>query len=187
MRVMILGGDGYLGWPTALHLSHSGFEVAVLDNYLRRGYDEELGSASLVPIHSLPERVRAWEQLTGRVIEVYEVDLLDGDAVVRAVSEFRPDTIVHYAEQRSAPYSMIDRRHAVHTQTNNVIGTLNVLFAIAEVDPGIHLVKLGTMGDRDGDTARGERVFERRRRERAGVGPREQSRKMAIAFFGAWS
>jgi UDP-sulfoquinovose synthase len=147
MRVMVLGGDGYLGWPTALHLSDAGYEVAVLDNYARRGYDQELGTDSLVPISDLATRIRVWRELSGHQLTAREGDLLDGDFVTGALRGFRPDCVVHFAEQRSAPYSMIDREHAVYTQHNNVIGTLNLLHAIAEVDPDIHLVKLGTMGE----------------------------------------
>jgi UDP-sulfoquinovose synthase len=147
VRVLVLGGDGYLGWPTALHLSESGYEVGVVDNYLRRRYDEELGVQSLVPIEPLEVRTDTWHALTGRRIETFVGDLCDGEFVTDVVRSFGPDAIVHYAEQRSAPYSMIDRAHAVHTQQNNVVGTLNVLYAIAEVDPTIHLVKLGTMGE----------------------------------------
>ncbi|GAA0942272.1 NAD-dependent epimerase/dehydratase family protein [Pseudonocardia zijingensis] len=147
VRVLVLGGDGYLGWPTALHLSEAGNDVAVVDNFLRRRYDEELGVCSLVPIESLEVRTRTWHALTGRRIETFVGDLCDGDFVTETTRAFRPDAIVHFAEQRSAPYSMIDREHAVHTQHNNVVGTLNVLYAIAEVDPAIHLVKLGTMGE----------------------------------------
>lgn len=147
MRILVLGGDGYLGWPTALHLSDRGHEVAVLDNFARRGYDEELGLRSLVPIVSLHERVQAWHEISGRQLEMYVGDLCDAEFTMEAVRRFRPDAIVHYAEQRSAPYSMIDRKHAVYTQANNLVGTLNVLFAIAAVDREIHLVKLGTMGE----------------------------------------
>lgn len=147
MRTLILGGDGYLGWPTALYLSEHGHEVAVLDNFARRGYDAELGISSLVPIVSLAERVRVWQELTGILIDTYVVDLTDGAAVEHVVASVRPDTIVHFGEQRAAPYSMIDRKHAAYTQVNNVVGTLNVLYAIAAVDPSIHLVKLGTMGE----------------------------------------
>lgn len=147
MRILVLGGDGYLGWPTALHLSDRGHEVAVLDNFARRGYDEELGLRSLVPIVSLHQRVQAWRELSGRRLEVFVGDLCDAEFTLEAVRRFRPNAIVHYAEQRSAPYSMIDRKHAVYTQSNNLVGTLNVMFAIAEVDREIHLVKLGTMGE----------------------------------------
>jgi UDP-sulfoquinovose synthase len=147
VRILVLGGDGYLGWPTALHLSDRGHEVAVLDNFARRGYDEELGLQSLVPITSLHQRVQAWQEISGRRLDVFVGDLCDAEFTMEAVRRFRPDAIVHYAEQRSAPYSMIDRKHAVYTQANNLVGTLNVMFAIAAVDREIHLVKLGTMGE----------------------------------------
>ncbi|GAA0936722.1 NAD-dependent epimerase/dehydratase family protein [Kribbella koreensis] len=147
MRVLVLGGDGYLGWPTALHLSDSGHQTAVLDNFARRGYDRELGVDSLVPIEDLDTRVAAWHEVSGQQITAYSGDLCDADFVYRVVREFRPEAIVHFAEQRAAPYSMIDRQHAVYTQQNNVIGTLNLMYAVAEIDPDIHLVKLGTMGE----------------------------------------
>jgi len=147
MRVLVLGGDGYLGWPTALHLSDNGHEVAVLDNFARRQYDVELGAESLVPIEDLSTRLDAWHAVSGKRIASYEGDLLDAEFLFGAVREFKPNAIVHFAEQRSAPYSMIDREHAVYTQHNNVVGNLNLLYAIAETDPDIHLVKLGTMGE----------------------------------------
>lgn len=147
MRILVLGGDGYLGWPTALHLSDRGHDVAVLDDFSRRGYDVELGVRSLVPIAPLQERVRRWAQLSGRRIDVVVGDLGDAAVTFSAVRSFRPDAVVHFAEQRSAPYSMIDLAHAVHTQQRNLVGTLTLLYAIAELDPGIHLVKLGTMGE----------------------------------------
>ena len=147
MKILVLGGDGYLGWPTALHLSERGHDVAVADNFARRQYDYELGAESLVPIETLQTRVAAWREVSGRSIGIYIGDLVDADFTYTTVREFGPDAIVHYAEQRAAPYSMIDRKHAVYTQANNVIGTLNLLYAIADTDPGIHLVKLGTMGE----------------------------------------
>jgi UDP-sulfoquinovose synthase len=147
MRVLILGGDGYLGWPTALHLSQAHHQVAVLDNLARRDYDRELGVQSLVPIEEMGTRTRVWKDVSGQRITWYRGDLLDADFVYQTLRDFAPDAIVHYAEQRAAPYSMIDRRHAVYTQHNNVVGTLNLLFAIAEINPDIHLVKLGTMGE----------------------------------------
>jgi UDP-sulfoquinovose synthase len=147
MRILVLGADGYLGWPTALHLSGAGHEVGVLDSFARRGYDRELGVESLVPIESFDARISAWKDVSGRALASYVGDLTDAEFTLAAVRDFRPDAIVHFAEQRAAPYSMIDRAHAVYTQTNNVVGTLNLLFAIAETDPSIHLVKLGTMGE----------------------------------------
>jgi UDP-sulfoquinovose synthase len=147
LRILILGGDGYLGWPTALHLSARGHEVAVADNFVRRAWDDELGVESLVPIASLETRVRTWAKVSGRELPQYIGDLCDGDFVEEMVRDFDPDTIVHYAEQSSAPYSMLNREHAVSTQVNNVVGTLNVLYAIASHNRDIHLVKLGTMGE----------------------------------------
>src|SRR5690606_37589060 len=147
MRILVLGGDGYLGWPTALHLSQCGHDVAVADNFARRQYDFELGAGSLVPIESLQTRTSVWRELTGKTIEMFIGDLTDADFTYRMIREYRPDAVVHFAEQRAAPYSMIDRKHAVYTQVNNVVGTLNLLYAIAEIDRDIHLVKLGTMGE----------------------------------------
>jgi UDP-sulfoquinovose synthase len=147
MQILVLGGDGYLGWPTALHLSAAGHGVAVADNFARRGYDEEMGVESLVPIATLDERVAAWTDVSGRTIKSYIGDLCDPDFVHAMVGDFRPEAIVHFGEQRAAPYSMISQKHAVYTQTNNVVGTLNVMYAIADIDRDIHLVKLGTMGE----------------------------------------
>ncbi len=147
MQTLVLGGDGYLGWPTALHLSAAGHDVAVADNFARRQYDVELGVESLVPIATLDERVAVWAEVSGKRIKSYEGDLCDPDFVHEMVADFRPDTIVHFGEQRAAPYSMISQKHAVYTQTNNVVGNLNVMYAIADIDRDIHLVKLGTMGE----------------------------------------
>ncbi len=147
MNVLILGGDGYLGWPTAMHLSAAGHTVAVGDNFLRRGMATELGGESLTPIQSLKERVHAWHDVTGRTIDMHVGDLTDPGFVEDVFRSARPDAIVHYGEQPSAPYSMIDRRHAVFTHRNNVEGTLNVLFAMRDIAPSAHLVKLGTMGE----------------------------------------
>jgi UDP-sulfoquinovose synthase len=147
VRILVLGGDGYLGWPVALHLSGRGHEVGVVDNFARRQYDYEMGVDSLVPIKHLQQRVRVWEEVSGLRIATYVGDLTDAPFVHRTIKEFGPDAVVHFAEQRSAPYSMIDQNHAVYTQVNNVVGTLNILYAIADVDPSIHLVKLGTMGE----------------------------------------
>ncbi len=147
MQILVLGGDGYLGWPTALHLSAAGHDVAVNDNFARRGYDEEMGVESLVPIATLEDRIAAWREVSGKTIKSYVGDLCDPAFVHNMVGDFGPDTVVHFAEQRAAPYSMIDQAHAVYTQTNNVVGNLNVMYAIADTDIDIHLVKLGTMGE----------------------------------------
>jgi UDP-sulfoquinovose synthase len=147
MKVMVLGGDGYCGWATALYLSAKGHSVAIVDNFVRRQWDHELGAQTLTPILPLSDRLRTWTRLAGRTIDLFVGDVMDYDFLLPTVKQFEPETIIHFAEQRSAPYSMIDRKHAVFTQTNNVIGTLNVLFAIREVQPDCHLIKLGTMGE----------------------------------------
>src|ERR1700728_1081046 len=147
MKILVLGGDGYLGWPTALHLSETGHDVAVADDFARRQYDYELGAESLVPIEPLQTRIAAWRDVSGKAIGLYIGDLVDAEFVYKMIDDYRPDAIVHFGEQRAAPYSMIDRKHAVYTQTNNVVGNLNVLYAIADINPAIHLVKLGTMGE----------------------------------------
>jgi UDP-sulfoquinovose synthase len=147
VRILVLGGDGYLGWPTLLHLSAKGHEVAAVDNMVRRAYDTELGTSSLVPIASLETRVDTWRELKGRSIETYIGDLTDYQFLEDVIRTFEPEAIVHFGEQRSAPYSMIDRDHAVYTQVNNVVGNLNLLFAMGHIDPSMHLVKLGTMGE----------------------------------------
>jgi UDP-sulfoquinovose synthase len=147
MKVAVLGGDGYCGWATALYLSQKGHSVAIVDNFLRRLWDHELGAQTLTPIRPLTDRVRVWQNLTGKTIEMFVGDVADYDFLSSAFKSFEPEAVVHFAEQRSAPYSMIDRKHAVFTQVNNVVGTLNVLFAMREFLPDCHLVKLGTMGE----------------------------------------
>ncbi len=147
MRICVLGGDGYCGWATALYLSAKGHEVAISDNFSRRQWDFEIGAQTLTPIQPLTERLRVWQELTGRTIDSFIGDVTDYDFISSLFQDFLPDAVVHFAEQRAAPYSMIDRKHAVFTQVNNVVGTLNVLFAIKEFHPDCHLVKLGTMGE----------------------------------------
>jgi UDP-sulfoquinovose synthase len=146
-RILVLGGDGYCGWPTSLRLSAAGHDVVIVDSLIRRRWDEELGTESLTPIATLEARVAAWQEVSGRTLEVELGDLMDWDFFSDVVARYRPDAIVHFAEQRSAPYSMIDREHATFTQHTNVVGTLNVLFAIHEYVPDCHLIKLGTMGE----------------------------------------
>jgi UDP-sulfoquinovose synthase len=148
MRILILGGDGYLGWPTAMRFSSRGHDVHVVDDYLRRRAHEEVGSDTLVPIlPALPDRAAAWREVSGMDIGVTEGDLVEWEVTASVFRDFRPDAIVHYGEMPSAPYSMRDREHAVFTQQNNVVNTLNVLWAMREYTPDSHLVKLGTMGE----------------------------------------
>ncbi|MGH3823397.1 MAG: NAD-dependent epimerase/dehydratase family protein [Pseudonocardiaceae bacterium] len=127
MKVLVLGGDGYLGWPQALHLSARDHEVDIVDNFLRRRFDLEHGLDSLAPITSLHRRVQRWRAETALDIGVHVMDITDHGGLARIFAEVVPDAVVHFGEQRSAPYSMIDRGHAVHTQVNNVVGTLNLL------------------------------------------------------------
>ncbi|MFN3360293.1 MAG: UDP-sulfoquinovose synthase [Pseudanabaenaceae cyanobacterium] len=147
MRVLVVGGDGYCGWATALYLSNRGYEVAIVDNLIRRYWDIELGVDTLTPIAPIRERLQRWQEITGKVIPFYQGDIQDYSFVSRVFKEFSPEAVVHFGEQRSAPYSMIDREHAVMTQVNNIVGTLNILYAIKEITPDCHLVKLGTMGE----------------------------------------
>ena len=147
MKIMVLGGDGYCGWATSLYLSAAGHSVSIVDSFIRRQWDHELGAQTLTPILPLNDRLRAWAQLTGRTIELFVGDVADYDFLLGAIKATEPEAIVHFAEQRSAPYSMIDRKHAVFTQVNNVVGTLNLLFALRETEADCHLVKLGTMGE----------------------------------------
>jgi UDP-sulfoquinovose synthase len=147
MNILVLGGDGYCGWATALYLSAKGHKVSTVDNFVRRQWDHELGVQTLTPIRTLAERLKAWSDLTGKNIELLVGDVTDYDFLASAIETSQPDAVIHFAEQRSAPYSMIDRKHAVSTQVNNVVGTLNLLFAIRELRPDCHLIKLGTMGE----------------------------------------
>lgn len=143
----MLGGDGYLGWPQALYLSARGHEVAIVDNLMRRAFDAQSGFGSLLPIESPQRRRERWCELSGRQIRLNLLDITDYTALAKVFAEQRPEAVVHFGEQRSAPFSMIDRDHATLTQVNNVVGTLNVLYCIAEFVPDCHLVKLGTMGE----------------------------------------
>lgn len=147
MRILILGGDGYLGWPTSMYLADKGHDVAAVDSFHRRFWDLELGADSLIPISSLQDRVALWTELGKRPIKPFVGDITDWDFIAGVFEEFHPEAIVHYAEHRAAPFSMLSRRHAVLTQVNNVVGTLNVLFAMRDHAPDSHLVKLGTMGE----------------------------------------
>ncbi|MBM3666272.1 MAG: NAD-dependent epimerase/dehydratase family protein [Actinobacteria bacterium] len=147
MRVLILGGDGYLGWPTAMRFSANGHEVSVVDNFSRRRWHEAQGTDSLTPIRTLEERIAAWKEVSGKGIAHYVGSIEDGEFLEQTVIDTRPEAIIHYGEQPSAPYSMQSRENAVETQYTNVIGTLNLLFAMRDHVPDAHLVKLGTMGE----------------------------------------
>jgi len=147
MRVLVIGGDGYCGWATALHLSNRGHEVAILDSLVRRHWDNELCINTLTPIAPIQTRLKRWKDLTGKNIDLFVGDLCNYEFLKNSMLQFQPDSIVHFGEQRSAPFSMIDREHAVLTQVNNVVGTLNLLYAMREHFPDAHLVKLGTMGE----------------------------------------
>ena len=147
MRVLVIGGDGYCGWATALHLSQKGHEVGILDSLVRRFWDSQLGADTLTPIASIQQRIQRWKDLTGKSIDLFIGDITDYAFLSQSMRQFQPDSIVHFGEQRSAPFSMIDREHAVLTQVNNVVGNLNLLYAMKEDFPDSHLVKLGTMGE----------------------------------------
>ncbi len=147
-KVLVLGGDGFCGWPTSLHLSKKGHEVMIIDNFSRRAIDEEMGTNSLTPIRPMEERLEAWEEVSGRKISFQEMDISkDYEELVETFKQFKPDTIVHFAEQRAAPYSMKSSSHKRYTVDNNMNGTNNVLCAM--LDSGCedtHLMHLGTTG-----------------------------------------
>lgn len=147
MKVLVVGGDGYCGWATVLYLSDRGYDVGIVDSLIRRHWDQTLGVDTLTPIAPIRQRVERWYQITGKKIDLYVGDICDYPFVQSFMRDFEPEAILHFGEQRSAPFSMIDREHAVMTQVNNVVGNLNLLFAIREFNPSIHLVKLGTMGE----------------------------------------
>lgn len=147
MRVLVIGGDGYCGWATALYLSNKGYEVGILDSLVRRYWDAQLGAETLTPIAPIQQRLERWYELTGKKIDLYIGDINDYPFLTNSLRQFQPDAVVHFGEQRSAPFSMIDREHAVLTQANNVLGNLNLLYALKEDFPDCHLVKLGTMGE----------------------------------------
>jgi len=147
MKIAVLGGDGFCGWPTSLHLSDRGHEVHIVDNLSRRWIDTELGVQSLTPMDSIQERTRIWHQETGRRIRFHLLDLAkDYERLKQWLAEVRPDAVIHFAEQRAAPYSMKTDRHKIYTVDNNVSGTHNLLSALVETEIDAHLVHLGTMG-----------------------------------------
>ncbi|EEI63202.1 NAD dependent epimerase/dehydratase family protein [Corynebacterium glucuronolyticum ATCC 51866] len=147
VKIAVLGGDGFCGWPTALHLSDAGHDVLIVDNGSRRAIDEELGAFSLTPICPLNERVKAWKDVTGKEIRTFNIDIAqEYDKLREFLATEQPDAVVHFAEQRSAPYSMTNSTHKRYTVDNNVNATHNLLVAIVENDQDIHVVHLGTMG-----------------------------------------
>ena len=147
MRILILGGDGYLGWPTAMHLSAAGHDICVADNYLRRRLARELDVEPLWEPPNLHQRARIWKDLTGKEIQVHIGDVQEWGFLHSLVRDFGPNAIIHYAEQPSAPYSMAGHQAARLTLSNNLGATFNVIYAVKEVDPSIHITKIGTMGE----------------------------------------
>jgi len=146
-NILILGGDGYLGWPTAMSLAARGDSVTVVDNYLRRTMAEETDSEALIPTPSLSERARVFKELTGHEIKVIIGDLVDPEVMDNAITSSSPDTVIHYAEQPSAPYSMMSSKSARFTLNNNLGVTMNLILSLVEHAPECHVVKLGTMGE----------------------------------------
>ena len=147
MNVLIMGIDGYIGWSLAMHLAERGHTVAGIDNFSRRYNVETLGSTSAMPIKEMKERIAMFQTIYNKKISFYEADLLDYNFLKFVIINTFPDCIVHLGQQPSAPFSMIDRQHAIYTQHNNIEGTLNILYAIKELVPKCHLLKLGTLGE----------------------------------------
>jgi UDP-sulfoquinovose synthase len=147
MKVLVLGGDGFCGWPTALHLSARGHDIAIVDNLSRRNIDNELEVSSLTPIRPIGERIRTWRELTGRSIEFHNFNVAENyHRLLTVLSEWRPEAVIHFAEQRAAPYSMKSSFHKRYTVSNNLNATNNLLAAIVESSVDCHVVHLGTMG-----------------------------------------
>lgn len=147
VKVLVLGGDGFCGWPTALHLSNIGHEVFILDNLSRRNIDIELGCESLTPIKSIGERIEAWDEISGNKIQFINIDIAnDYDNLLSIINRCKPNAIIHFAEQRAAPYSMKSSKHKRYTVENNISATNNLLAAVVESTVNPHIVHLGTMG-----------------------------------------
>jgi len=147
MRIFIAGMDGYLGWSLAKHLTRRGHEVAGADIFFRRRWVEEMNSTSAIPIATMPERLAGFKEQYGKSIRFWEGDLCNYDFIEKVFRAFRPDAVVHLGECPSAPYSMIDVHHATFVQMNNLTSTFNLIFAIKDICPDAHLLKLGTMGE----------------------------------------
>jgi len=147
MKIAVLGGDGFVGWPTVLHLSARGHELHIIDNLSRRWIDAELGVQSLTPIDSIQERIRVWKQLSGNDLHFHLIDIANEYHEIRSwFATHKPDAVIHFAEQRAAPYSMKSPRHKNYTVNNNVSATHNVLNALVETETDAHVLHLGTMG-----------------------------------------
>jgi len=147
VKVLVLGADGYLGWPTCMNLSAKGHLVVGVDNYFRRRASMELDGEPLFPVPNLHQRAKAWKEVSGKTVDIHIGDITDYDFLLNIFQDFKPDAVIHYAEQPSAPYSMMSRDTAAFTVQNNLIGTLNIVFAVKETNPQCHIVKLGTMGE----------------------------------------
>ncbi len=146
-RIIVFGGDGFCGWPTSLRLSREGYDVIIVDNLSRRKIDVELGCQSLTPIQPIEARLRTWEEVSGRKIEYYNFDVArDYTELEQLIQRVEPKAVVHFAEQRAAPYSMKSPRHKRYTVDNNINATHNILCAIVESGLDVHMVHLGTMG-----------------------------------------
>lgn len=147
MRVMVIGGDGYCGWPTALRLSGLGHDIIIVDNYSRRRIGDELGVQSLTSISSLEERVAAWAEIGGAAISIHEIDVAENySELANLVSETRPDAVIHFGEQRSVPYSMMDPPAGLFTVRNNIMATTNLLEALIQTQTDAHVIHLGSIG-----------------------------------------
>lgn len=147
MRVFVLGADGYLGWPTCMFLSGKGYDVVGVDNYFRRNASVELDCEPLIPTPDLVRRAKTWESKTRKKIHVHIGDVTNYEFLLSLMKEYNPDVVIHYAEQPSAPYSMLNRDKAAFTLQNNLISTLNIVYAAKELNPDCHIIKLGTMGE----------------------------------------
>ena len=147
MKIAVLGGDGFCGWPASLHLSDIGHDVTIVDNLSRRRIDEELGAESLTPIATIEDRLAAWQEVSGKTIDFRNIDVArDYDGLLAFIEDFQPDAVIHFAEQRAAPYSMKNSMTKRYTVDNNVNATHNLLVAVVESGLNIHIVHLGTMG-----------------------------------------
>lgn len=147
MKIMILGADGYLGWALSLRLMAKGHDVIGVDNFATRKSVKEVGSDSAIPILSMEERIKAAKDIHGYKMEFQKGDVTKYNFLHKTLKDAKPDTVVHFAEQRSAPYSMINAQHASYTMQNNIVGTINLIYSIIDVDPKIHVVKMATMGE----------------------------------------